>query len=406
MHADDDLLRLDDLSEESLVVALHDRFERRRTFYTSVGTILIAINPFEWQPELYTKEVMKKYRDGKSEMLPPHLYQTAQMVHDALATADGASRQTIIISGESGAGKTEATKLILTFLVDAAAPSGGDDAGCVLRERVLSANPLLEAFGNAKTQRNDNSSRFGKLVELHFGRCNGPGTREIGGARIVNYLLERTRLSNPAAGERNFHILYQLLAPASASADGHADERSADVIAALPLATPEHLRYLNATAAWTAGEVAAEARAFAATSASLAALGVAADERAQLWTLLSAVLLLGNTNFEPIAGNGGKLGSPGGGGGCGPADTAAAATLAELLGVAPAALTAALCKRKLSVRARPPFDPALSHGAHLPPCPWPRCPPASLPSATVPTCRPCFFSVGCHVSGALPECHP
>ena len=186
--SDDNLLSLDDLSEDQLVSSLRERFERRKRVYTSVGTILIAINPYEWQTELYTKEVMRRY--GKpGAKLPPHLYQTAQLVHEALVAAEGATRQTVIISGESGAGKTESTKLILTYLVEAA--SEPTHSRLALRERVLRANPLLEAFGNATTLRNDNSSRFGKLVELHFSRPAGQtkGSGEISGAKIVNYLL-------------------------------------------------------------------------------------------------------------------------------------------------------------------------------------------------------------------------
>jgi myosin-5 len=108
-----------------------------------------------------------------------------------LAAVTGPTRQTVIISGESGAGKTESTKLILTYLVAAACSADGASSAA-LRERVLSANPLLEAFGNAKTLKNDNSSRFGKLVEVHFHASRGAAP-SIAGARIVNYLLERVR---------------------------------------------------------------------------------------------------------------------------------------------------------------------------------------------------------------------
>ena len=336
-----DLLRLDDLSEEKLVAALVDRFVRRRHMYTSVGTILIAINPYEWRPEMYTPEVMRRYCSSTSASAPlePHLYQTAQMVHETLVSGAAGPRQTIIISGESGAGKTESTKLILTYLVDAAGPAAeSGDGRLKLRERVLSANPLLEAFGNAKTLRNDNSSRFGKLVEIHFRRPSGfRAAPEIAGARIVNYLLERTRLSRPPTGERNFHILYQLLAsPAGNKAN---DERAASLLSVLPIGQPERLHYLSAEQPWSVAEAAAEAAAFGATTATLQALGVSADEREQLWTLLTAVLLLGNLTFAPQGTNG-----------CSLSDTAAQESLANLLCVTPAALTAALCMRKLNVR--------------------------------------------------------
>lgn len=194
MHArpDDDVLRLDDLCEPSLVGVLEDRFINHRCVYTRAGTILIAINPFEWREELYTEEVMKHYRergagaDGSESA--PHPFEVAAMAHATMQRAALGTRHTIIISGESGAGKTEATKMILNFLVEAAAEGECRSISTVLRERILSANPLLEAFGNACTTRNENSSRFGKLIEISFAR----GAR-IEGARIVNYLLEKAR---------------------------------------------------------------------------------------------------------------------------------------------------------------------------------------------------------------------
>ena len=152
--------------------------------------------------------------------------------------------------------------------------------------------------------RNDNSSRFGKLVELHFSRPAGQtkGSGEISGAKIVNYLLERTRLSRPPDGERNFHILYQLLSPSFARPEGvRIDERTDELLAALPIGSPEQLYYLNAhDSPWSAEEASDEARAFASTTATLDALGVHGKEREQLWGLLAAVLLLGNLEFTPI----------------------------------------------------------------------------------------------------------
>ena len=369
MEATSDLLTIDNLSEETLVTTLARRLNDHHAFYTAAGTILIAINPYEWRPELYTPEVMQAYRtarDAKAK-LPPHLYETAQRVSAALCAAPAGLQQMIIISGESGAGKTESTKIILSYLVDIAAspgaiaePQGGD---VPLRERILRANPLLEAFGNAKTTRNDNSSRFGKLVELRFRRGNEPGAAEVVGARIVNYLLEKTRLSTPPEGERNFHILYRLLSPAASGAgaakrgrramqptgwlspESAEDDRPAAVLAALPLGQPELLDYLRQPEPWSPEEAMHESDAFVATAACLETLGVSATTRGELWGLLAAVLLLGNLQFEPTE----VAPTDGGGSGCAPADPAALSAVSALLGLPPAALEAALCSRRLAV---------------------------------------------------------
>ena len=365
---DDDVLSIDELSEERLVASLAERLERRR-FYTAAGTILVAINPYEWKPELYSEQLRSRYRAGDAD-LPPHLYATAQMVDKALRSSPNGARQMVIISGESGAGKTESTKILLSFLVDAASGPqknaalegvGSGGGGVVtLRERVLRVNPLLEAFGNARTTRNDNSSRFGKLVELYF-RCgagcvgNAVDTSDVAGARIVNYLLEKTRLSKPPPGERNFHVLYQLLAPhgpphgpphveqttsGSSCSQADAGERPDALLSALPVGKPELLEFLRQEQPWTSDEAAAESEALASTAACLEALGVPKSTRGELWTLLAAVLLLGNLTFISSGSEGGcALGG----------DTTTHSVLAGLLGVTPAALADALCKRKLAV---------------------------------------------------------
>ena len=371
----DDLLQLDHLTPDSLVASLSERLEQQKRFYTKAGTILVAINPYEWRPELYSEAVMAQYRSNAAE-LPPHLYQTAQMVDSALRGSEAGIQQSIIISGESGAGKTESTKIILSFLVGSmgqeAGPEGDAAPASSLKDRVLRVNPLLEAFGNAKTTRNDNSSRFGKLVELFFRK--GP-TMEVAGARIVNYLLEKTRLSAPPEGERNFHVLYQIIAPedaaSTASASAARGERPEAMLEALPVGKPEMLAYLRQQSGWTNDEAALEAAAFARTTASLDALGVDLASRGQLWTLLAAVLLLGNLEFEPVKhcdeqrgaennaeneaennadSNNEADGRADGAGGSQPSDPKLTPAIAKLLGVSPAALAAALCKRKLAIR--------------------------------------------------------
>ena len=177
------------------------------TIYTSISSILISVNPFKLLP-LYTPEMLDKYRNGGREQ-PPHVFAIAyNSYHNMLADAKD---QSVVISGESGAGKSEATKLILQFLTDVSGKITGHAvaghlASDSLEQQILAANPILEAFGNAKTLRNNNSSRFGKLITVNFDH-----TGSIIGGNIINYLLEKSRIVFQTKGERNYHIFYQLL---------------------------------------------------------------------------------------------------------------------------------------------------------------------------------------------------
>jgi myosin heavy subunit len=192
----EDLTLLDDMSSQLILYNLKKRFEKKN-IYTNVGNILISINPYEYFP-IYTKEIINKYINrplGKD--MPPHVYNISHDAYYGLTAFN--ELQSIIISGESGAGKTEATKQCLQYL---AAIAGSVDS---VEKKILQANPILEAFGNAKTIRNDNSSRFGKYIEVYF------KDRRIVGSATRNYLLEKIRVVQPAASERNFHIFYQLV---------------------------------------------------------------------------------------------------------------------------------------------------------------------------------------------------
>eukprot|EP00521_Asterionellopsis_glacialis_P007948 CAMPEP_0195287286 /NCGR_PEP_ID=MMETSP0707-20130614/4408_1 /TAXON_ID=33640 /ORGANISM="Asterionellopsis glacialis, Strain CCMP134" /LENGTH=1669 /DNA_ID=CAMNT_0040347029 /DNA_START=146 /DNA_END=5155 /DNA_ORIENTATION=+ len=211
---DDDLITLPHLHEPALLHAISDRFFRGE-IYTWTGPILIAVNPFERLP-LYTSEILDKYRrDGllrsqnlgnaKTE-LGPHVYAIADRSFRQMMAPPRKS-QSILISGESGAGKTESTKIVMLYLTTlGSANLEQDDEQTSVMDRVLQSNPILEAFGNAKTLRNDNSSRFGKFIELGFNRAG-----YLQGAKVQTYLLEKVRLAYHASGERNYHIFYQLL---------------------------------------------------------------------------------------------------------------------------------------------------------------------------------------------------
>ncbi len=207
MEPVDNLVALSDLSEPALLHTLRQRFAQDN-IYTYISSILISVNPFKQLP-IYSSAVMQQYRSGH-ENLPPHVYAIARDAFDAMTsgTADQGqgSKVAIIISGESGAGKSEGTKLVLQYLAEAGSSTSLDAQPTDIASAVLQTSPLLEAFGNAKTQRNDNSSRFGKLIQVHF-----DDRHRIAGASIQAYLLEKSRVISPAAGERNYHVFYQLL---------------------------------------------------------------------------------------------------------------------------------------------------------------------------------------------------
>ena len=155
--------------------------------------------------------------------MPPHVFAIADKAFRDMKVLK--QSQSIIVSGESGAGKTESTKYILKYLCD----NFGTSAGGALEQKILNANPILEAFGNAKTTRNNNSSRFGKFIEIHFdGKC------QVVGGYISHYLLERARVTSQSPDERNYHIFYQLCAGANE-----------EMAKKLHLAAPDHFRYLQ-----------------------------------------------------------------------------------------------------------------------------------------------------------------
>lgn len=222
-HADN-LIKLPFLNEPAILHCLQERY-KSGLIYTYTGPILIAVNPFK-RVNLYTKSILDEYynkglmksmgADVGTE-LSPHVYAIAdnayrQMMGAIVRGVDKSGtevkcNQSILISGESGAGKTESTKVVLSYLttVGRGLDSGDSLQGSIM-EKILQSNPILEAFGNAKTKRNDNSSRFGKFIQLNFNRRGNL----IGGS-IKTYLLEKVRLPLQQSGERNFHIFYQLV---------------------------------------------------------------------------------------------------------------------------------------------------------------------------------------------------
>ncbi|XP_033741492.1 unconventional myosin-VI-like isoform X2 [Pecten maximus] len=209
------------LNEATLLHNLRIRY-MKNMIYTYTANILIALNPYYEVPDLYTNATIQKYQGKSLGTMPPHVYAIAdKALRDMKVTK---LSQSIIVSGESGAGKTESTKYILKYLTMSRGQSSGQ-----IEQRILESNPLLEAFGNAKTMRNNNSSRFGKFIEIHFS-----GKMMLAGGFISHYLLEKSRICVQSSNERNYHIFYRLCA-------GAPD----DLYQKLKLAPPDHFRYLN-----------------------------------------------------------------------------------------------------------------------------------------------------------------
>eukprot|EP00066_Takifugu_rubripes_P018966 XP_011608232.1 PREDICTED: unconventional myosin-IXa isoform X2 [Takifugu rubripes] len=218
-HAD--LCHLPELNERSLLDNLRSRFLQEK-IYTYVGSILIVINPFKFLP-IYNPKYVKMYDNHALGKLEPHIYAVADVAYHTMLQRE--RNQCIVISGESGSGKTQSTNFLIHHLT--ALSQKGFASG--VEQIILGAGPVLEAFGNAKTAHNNNSSRFGKFIQVNYQES---GT--VRGAYVEKYLLEKSRLVYQEHNERNYHVFYYLLAGASE------EERKA-----FHLKKPEEYHYLS-----------------------------------------------------------------------------------------------------------------------------------------------------------------
>jgi len=168
---------------------------------TYIGPVLVSVNPYQ-KLDIYGDNYVQKYKDRYLDELPPHIFAIANNSYRRCLSE--ANDQCILVSGESGAGKTEATKYIIEFI---AATSVHSESMSQIKDILIRSNYVLEAFGNATTTKNENSSRFGKYIDIQFDFAGAPN-----GGRILNYLLEKSRVIYQGKNERNFHIFYQVLA--------------------------------------------------------------------------------------------------------------------------------------------------------------------------------------------------
>ncbi|KAG0677523.1 class II myosin [Pichia californica] len=271
-----DLTLLSTISDEAINDNLKKRFENG-IIYTYIGHVLISVNPFR-DLGIYTLDVLMSYKNKNRLEVPPHVYAIAEsMYHNMIAYQDN---QCVIISGESGAGKTEAAKRIMQYIAEVSGSLTNSTSIQKIKDMVLATNPLLESFGCAKTLRNNNSSRHGKYLEIQFNKIFEPVS-----ANITNYLLEKQRIVGQINNERNFHIFYQLTKAA--------DDNYRQIFG---VQQPEQYIY-TAGAGCTSVDSIDDSKDFIETIKAMDIIGLSKDEKDNVFRLLSAILWIGNISF-------------------------------------------------------------------------------------------------------------
>ncbi|CEG63412.1 Putative YOR326Wp-like protein (Fragment) [Rhizopus microsporus] len=279
MEYTDDLTNLSYLNEPAVLNTIRTRY-MQRLIYTYSGIVLIAVNPFD-RVALYDPDIVQQYSGRRRGELEPHLFAIAEDAYRCMIREQ--MNQTIVVSGESGAGKTVSAKYIMRYFATAddqesmgkKQKSGGGMTE--VEEQILATNPIMEAFGNAKTTRNDNSSRFGKYIEIQF-----DDAANIVGAKIRTYLLERSRLIYQPETERNYHIFYQLCAGIPLSEKKEFE-----------LGDYTQFHYLNQSGTGVIPGV-DDAAEFETTQRALSTIGLSVQLQWKIFRLLAALLHIGN----------------------------------------------------------------------------------------------------------------
>jgi myosin-1 len=270
-----DLTLLSKVSNEAINDNLKKRFEGAE-IYTYIGHVLVSVNPFR-DLGIYTDQVLDGYKGKNRLEMPPHVFAIAESAYYNMKAYK--DNQCVIISGESGAGKTEAAKRIMQYIANVSGGESGDIKQ--IKDMVLATNPLLESFGNAKTLRNNNSSRFGKYLQIHFNTAGEPV-----GADITNYLLEKTRVVGQIANERNFHIFYQFTKGASSQ-----------YRELYGIQKPETYVYTSRSKCFDVDGIDDLAE-FQDTLNAMKVIGLTQPEQDQIFRMLAAVLWIGNIQFQ------------------------------------------------------------------------------------------------------------
>ncbi|XP_065861006.1 myosin-11-like isoform X2 [Euphorbia lathyris] len=270
----DDMTKLQYLHEPAVLHNLATRYAVSE-IYTYTGNILIAVNPFRKLPHLYDVDMMERYKGSQIGELHPHVFAIADIAYRRMMN-EGQSNS-ILVSGESGAGKTETTKMLMKYLAHLGGHNVGE--GWAVEERVLESNPVLEAFGNAKTVRNNNSSRFGKFVEIQFDQRG-----RISGAAIRTYLLERSRVCQISDAERNYHCFYLLCSAPQ------------EEIEKYKLGNPKSFHYLNQSNCYELADI-NDAQDYLLTRRAMDIIGMSEKEQEAIFRVVAAILHLGNICF-------------------------------------------------------------------------------------------------------------
>ncbi|KAF7668880.1 hypothetical protein LDENG_00278050 [Lucifuga dentata] len=274
----DDMVLLSKINEDAIVDNLKKRYMDDYIF-TYIGPVLISVNPFKQMPYFSDKEV-EMYQGAAQYENPPHIYALADNMYRNMMI--DRENQCVIISGESGAGKTVAAKYIMSYI---SRVSGGGPKVQHVKDIILQSNPLLEAFGNAKTVRNNNSSRFGKYFEIQFSSGGEPD-----GGKISNFLLEKSRVVMRNPGERSFHIFYQLIEGASGEQKN-----------SLGITNLDYYAYLNQSGSYKVDDINDKSD-FQETMHAMSVIGISQQDRAMVLQIVAGVLHLGNITFRE-AGN-------------------------------------------------------------------------------------------------------
>ncbi|XP_028904630.1 myosin-1 isoform X5 [Ornithorhynchus anatinus] len=278
----EDMAMMTHLHEPAVLYNLKERYAAWM-IYTYSGLFCVTVNPYKWLP-VYNAEVVAAYRGKKRQEAPPHIFSISDNAYQFMLT--DRENQSILITGESGAGKTVNTKRVIQYFATIAVTGEKkkEESGKMqgtLEDQIISANPLLEAFGNAKTVRNDNSSRFGKFIRIHFGT-----TGKLASADIETYLLEKSRVTFQLKAERSYHIFYQIMS-----------NKKPELIDMLLITTnPYDYAFVSQ------GEISVasidDQEELMATDSAIDILGFTADEKVSIYKLTGAVMHYGNMKFK------------------------------------------------------------------------------------------------------------
>ncbi|XP_004705615.1 myosin-16 [Echinops telfairi] len=266
------------LNEASVLNNLRQRYTNMR-IYTYSGLFCVTVNPYRWLP-IYGARVANMYKGKKRTEMPPHLFSISDNAyHDMLMDREN---QSMLITGESGAGKTENTKKVIQYFanIGGTGKQSSDGKGS-LEDQIIQANPVLEAFGNAKTTRNNNSSRFGKFIRIHFGT-----TGKLAGADIESYLLEKSRVISQQSAERGYHIFYQILS-----------NKKPELIESL-LLVPNPKQYNWVSQGVTVVDNMDDGEELQITDVAFDVLGFTAEEKIGVYKLTGGIMHFGNMKFK------------------------------------------------------------------------------------------------------------